>query len=248
MDERGAAAAPSAEMTGGGGGERALGVVVLGRGRLGRFAAEVIESAPDLELLGAFGSADDWSDALSELEPALAFEATVAGRGALHAERCLAAGVRPIVATSGVTAAELQELDRRARELGLGGFVVPNFSLGALLLERCARELAPHFPRAAIVETHRPEKRDAPSGTALHLADVLAAAGLNGTAIHSLRLPGHYAHHELVLAAPGEALTLRHDMHGPAAFAPGILAALRAASTARGVALGLGAAFDLGRR
>lgn len=227
---------------------RPHGVAVIGRGVLGSLAAALVEAAPEFALTGAFDSGDDWPTALASSRPCMAFEATVAGRGYEHALTCLTLGVRPIVGTSGLQPDEIARLDQRARELGLGGFVVPNFSLGAHLLEglavRLALQLMDLSPSAEIIETHRPEKRDAPSGTALHLARALAAAGLPDTPIESRRLPDHYAHHELRFHAPGESLSLRHDMSEPAAFSAGILAALRAAPRTLGIHVGLAAILE----
>lgn len=226
--------------------ETTLRVAVVGaRGRLGSFATELLRRRAGFELVASYGRGDDWPALVSASGAAVALEATVAGRGAAHARALLEAGVRPVVATSGVAREELDELDALARERGLGGVVVPNFSVGIWLLRRAASEAVRHLPRAEIVEEHHETKRDAPSATALDLAHALARvraeAGAHGGPIpvHSLRLPGRYAHHEIVLAGPGEVLRLRHDTSSPEAFGPGILAALRWAATARGMGWGL---------
>lgn len=235
-----------------------LPVAVIGaNGRLGRFACELLRASDEFTLVAAFGREDDWRAALQKSGATLVFEATRAGLGARHATIVLELGLRPLVATSGVTADENDALDRLARERSLGGLVVPNFSLGSVLLQRFAAEAAKHFPVAEILETHHPRKADAPSGTALETARRIALArGVDpssraaadapargevcgGTTIHSLRLPSAYAHQEVVLSSAGETLTLRHDMQGPAAFAPGILAALRHVARCDGVGRGL---------
>jgi len=242
----------------------ALRVAVIGAGgRLGALTVELVRSVPDLELVGAWSSRDDWLRALPTSRAQVALEATRAGLGAEHALALLAAGVRPVVATSGVTPGEGERLDREARRLGLGGLIVPNFSLGALLLQRFAAEAARHFPDAEILELHHERKADAPSGTALETARRMGAARDGGRAqparadeprerggrhagipVHSVRLPGFYAHQEVLFGAAGESLRLCHDMSGPAAFGPGILAALRFAASAVGVARGLEHALD----
>lgn len=235
------------------GAARATVAVIGATGRLGSLARKCVEASPDFELVGAFGSGDDWPAALAAARPALAFEATRAGLGAEHGRQLLELGIRPVIGTSGVAPEESDALDRLARARGLGGLVVPNFSLGALLLQRFAVEAARHFPDVEIVELHHERKTDAPSGTAAETARRVAAARrapatapddargvrVDGVPIHSVRLPGLYAHQEVLFGAAGELLTLRHDMSGPAAFAPGILAALAHARTAVGVARGL---------
>jgi len=237
----------------------ALRVAVVGAGgRLGAFALELLRGAPGFELVGAYDSRDDWPRAIRSSGAQVALEATRAGLGCEHGLALLAAGVRPVIATSGVSPEEGERLDREARRLRLGGLIVPNFSLGSLLLQRFAAEAARHFPDAEIVELHHERKHDAPSGTALETARRMAAerdasraqrerpdeprergGRRDGIAVHSVRLPGLYAHQVVLLGAPGETLELRHDMSGPAAFGPGIRAALAHAATAEGVARGL---------
>jgi 4-hydroxy-tetrahydrodipicolinate reductase len=221
-----------------------LRVAVIGaRGRLGSFACELFRATPGFELVGAFDAGDNWRQALADARVAL--EATRAGLGYEHGLALLEAGVRPVIATSGVSPEESTRLDARARELGLGGIVVPNFSLGSWLLQETAERLARHFPAAEIIELHHDKKQDAPSGTALETARRMAAASAakKDVPIHSVRLPGLYAHQEVLLSGPGEVLLLRHDMLGPAAFGPGLVAACLFAAKATGMARGIGAAL-----
>ena len=128
-------------------------------------------------------------------------------------------GVSCVVGTTGWDPAELGAL---AGEKGLRLFVAPNFSIGAVLMMRFAREAAAHFPRAEIVELHNEAKKDAPSGTAKATA---AAIGGN-VPIHSVRLPGLVAHQEVIFGGEGQLLTLRHDTTGRESFADGVLLAL----------------------
>ena len=224
-------------------GQVPLRIAVIGAsGRLGRAACELFESAAGFELVARYASGDDWPSALARSGALVALEATRAGQGCAHGLAVLAAGVRPVVATSAVTPEQVAELDRSARAAGLGGIVVPNLSLGLLALERALASIAPLFAQAAIVETHHRAKRDAPSGTALHLARVLERAGHPGAPIHALRLDGTYARHEVRFGAPGESLSIEHDVLDPRAFQAGLALAARYAATARGVALGLAAA------
>ncbi|MFO1009891.1 MAG: dihydrodipicolinate reductase C-terminal domain-containing protein [Planctomycetota bacterium] len=219
--------------------------VVGAAGRLGRHACEVLSASAEFELVARIGSRDELETTVRTTRAELALETTRAGLGFEHAARLLRAGVRPLVATSGVSPEQNDELDRLARELGLGGLVVPNFSLGSWLLQRLSVEAARWFEHAEIVELHHEKKRDAPSGTALETARRMKAARAveRDVPIHSVRLPGLYAHQEVLFGARGETLTLRHDMSGPEAFGPGILAGLRYVATAHGVARGLDPVF-----
>jgi 4-hydroxy-tetrahydrodipicolinate reductase len=128
-------------------------------------------------------------------------------------------GVSCVVGTTGWEPGELGTL---AAEKGLRLFVAPNFSTGAVLMMRFAREAAAHFPRAEIVELHNEAKKDAPSGTARATAELIG----DGTEIHSVRLPGLVAHQEVIFGGEGQLLTIRHDTTGRESFADGVLLAL----------------------
>jgi 4-hydroxy-tetrahydrodipicolinate reductase len=122
----------------------------------------------------------------------------------------------------GTTGWDPVELGRLAEEKGLRLFVAPNFSTGAVLMMRFAREAAVHFPRAEIVELHNERKLDAPSGTAKATAELIGGS----TQVHSVRLPGLVAHQEVIFGGEGQLLTIRHDTTGRESFADGVLLAL----------------------
>jgi 4-hydroxy-tetrahydrodipicolinate reductase len=128
-------------------------------------------------------------------------------------------GVSCVVGTTGWDPAPLGEL---AAARGLRLFVAPNFSIGAVLMMRFAREAASYLPRAEIVELHNEAKLDAPSGTARATAELLGG----DVAIHSVRLPGLVAHQEVIFGGEGQLLTIRHDTTGRESFADGVLLAL----------------------
>ena len=135
-------------------------------------------------------------------------------------------GVSCVVGTTGWGPGELGAL---AAEKGLRLFVAPNFSIGAVLMMRFAREAAAHFPRAEIVELHNEAKKDAPSGTAKATADLIGG----DPRIHSVRLPGLVAHQEVIFGGEGQLLTIRHDTTGRESFADGVLLALEKLSSLR---------------
>jgi 4-hydroxy-tetrahydrodipicolinate reductase len=151
---------------------------------------------------------------------------------------CLEVGVPVVVGTTGWDTAPV---DEAARAAGLPVLYAPNFALGAVLMMRFAAEAARVFPRAEIVELHYEGKADAPSGTAKATAERM---GTN-PAIHSVRLPGLVAHQEVILGAPGQTLTIRHDTTSREAFAPGVLLALeRVRDLPPGLTVGLEALLD----
>jgi 4-hydroxy-tetrahydrodipicolinate reductase len=133
--------------------------------------------------------------------------------------RALAAGVPCVVGTSGWDTAEVEDAARAAK---LPVFFAPNFAIGAVLMIRFAEEASRHLDSAEIIELHHQTKLDAPSGT----AKATAARMEGDVPIHSVRLPGLVAHQEVILGAPGETLTIRHDTTSRDAFVPGVLLAL----------------------
>jgi 4-hydroxy-tetrahydrodipicolinate reductase len=133
--------------------------------------------------------------------------------------RALNAGVPCVVGTTGWDTAEVDDAARTAK---LPVFFAPNFAIGAVLMMRFAEEASRHLGSAEIIELHHHTKLDAPSGT----AKATAARMEGDVPIHSVRLPGLVAHQEVILGAPGETLTIRHDTTSRDAFVPGVLLAL----------------------
>lgn len=168
-------------------------------------------------------------------------------------------GIHVVVGTSGFDEARLAETRALFGDGPPNCLVVPNFSVGAVLMMRFAELAAPHFAAAEVVELHHDRKVDAPSGTAVATAgrigaanpaqhrDVVseeAVAGVRGGAVagvpvHSVRLPGLLAHQEVILGNPGEVLTVRHDSTDRVSFMPGVLVAVRNVASLPGVTVGL---------
>jgi 4-hydroxy-tetrahydrodipicolinate reductase len=181
-----------------------------------------------------------------------------------NVEQALSSGLHVVVGTSGFDDQRIEQVQKLvdAAPSGLGVVIAPNFALGAVLLMRFAREAAAYFTSVEIIETHHADKLDAPSGTAVHTAQVIArsrknaataaapdatersldgarGATVDGIPVHSLRLRGAVAHEEVVFGNAGEILTLRHDSLDRAGFMPGVLLAVRAVSSRPGVTVGL---------
>jgi 4-hydroxy-tetrahydrodipicolinate reductase len=158
-----------------------------------------------------------------------------------NATRSLEAGVPCVIGTTGLTDDGLAALDALARKRGLACFVAPNFAIGAVLMMRFAAEAAASMPHAEIIELHHETKLDAPSGTAKATAERMGG----GVPIHSVRLPGLVAHQEVILGAPGQTLSIRHDTTSRDAFVPGVLLALeRLPTLPAGLTVGLDAVLD----
>jgi len=153
----------------------------------------------------------------------------------------LGQGVPAVVGTTGLQPDQLEQIDAAAKARGVAVFVAPNFAIGAVLMMRFAAAAARFMPRAEIIELHQDTKLDAPSGTAKATAGLIG----EGTAIHSVRLPGLVAHQEVLFGAPGQTLSIRHDTMSREAFVPGVLLALaRLETLPPGLTVGLDALLD----
>ena len=258
-----------------------LRVLVSGAGgKMGREVARAVHGAEDMELAGGVDPRFAGND-LGELAGVgplgvkvyaslqEAFGATDAGvvvdfttPGAVYANvmAALEAGKRVVFGTTGLSDSELSAIDRRARELGLGVVHAPNFAIGAVLMMKFASEAARFFESVEIIELHHDQKKDAPSGTAVKTAELIAQARrgkrregaeevelfpgargalVHGVRVHSLRLQGLVAHQEVVLGLPGQTLTIRHDSTDRVSFMPGVLLALRKVGSITGLVYGL---------
>jgi len=204
-----------------------------------RYAGGIARTAEPAERV--YASVDDL---LAQCKPDVLLDFTTHPASVDISMAALARGVRPVVGASGWSTDETTVLARMAQERGIGAMIVPNFSTGAALMMRYARDAARYFQSAEIVEMHRQQKKDKPSGTALQTAALIARAGAATPQIHSVRLPGLVAHQEVLFGGPGELLTIRHDSLSRESFVPGILASLRAVMQLRGLTVGLDAILE----
>jgi 4-hydroxy-tetrahydrodipicolinate reductase len=169
-----------------------------------------------------------------------------------------------VVGTTGLTDDDLDEL--RSLFTTSNCLVAPNFAIGAVVMMRLAELAAPWFSSVEVIELHHDAKIDAPSGTSLLLARRLAAAatereadattdrvleGARGAVgpgdipIHSVRLRGMVAHHEVLFGTTGQSLTIRHDSYDRSSFMPGVLLAVKAVGDRPGLTVGLDSLLDL---
>jgi 4-hydroxy-tetrahydrodipicolinate reductase len=191
-------------------------------GRMGETVCEAVERADDMALVGRadplLGVA--LTDVLGDADVVVDFSTPDAA--VENARACVEAGVHCVVGTTGADFSELE---------GAGSanlFVAPNFAIGAVLMMQFAQEAAQHMSECEIIELHHDRKLDAPSGTAARTADLVRDAGGNvHEPIHSVRLPGLVAHHEVIFGGLGQTLTIRHDSLARESFMPGVLLAVR---------------------
>lgn len=234
-------------------------VAVLGaRGRMGSVTCEAVAADPELELVARV----DASESLEEVVDAgadVAVDFTVPSSVKGNVSWLLSHGVHAVVGTTGLSDDDLAELDAQTGPANL--FVAPNFAIGAVLMMQLAAQAARHLPHVEIIESHHDRKLDAPSGTALRSARLIAEArdaapeppagdrdgdrdpsrGLlvDGVPVHSVRLPGYVASQEVILGGPGQTLTIRHDSLDRTSFMPGVLLAVKAVGSRPGTTVGL---------
>jgi 4-hydroxy-tetrahydrodipicolinate reductase len=217
-------------------------------GRMGRLTRDAIREAPDLDYAGGFaresvpqeGVFDDLEELLRERKPEVLVDFTVRPVTQRAARLALESGVSPIVGSSEWNESERSDLRAQAEKAGIGAMLVPNFAVGAVLMMRFAEQAAQFFPTIEIVEAHRHDKRDKPSGTAAATAArIREHAGPSDVPIHSVRLRGAVSHQEVLCGNTGELLTIRHDSLSELSFAQGILLAIRNVRNLRGLYVGL---------
>ncbi|MRS13052.1 MAG: 4-hydroxy-tetrahydrodipicolinate reductase [Actinobacteria bacterium] len=243
-------------------------------GRMGREVVRAVLAEDDLELVAAVdpvhaGEAlgegsdltvgDDLASAITETTPDVMVDFTHPGAVAGNIRIALAAGVDCVIGTTGIPADTLDALASDAPD-GTCLFVAPNFAIGAVLMMRFAAEAARFLPHVEVIELHHDRKADAPSGTALRTASLIADARasvppapgretevaegargalVDGVTVHSVRLPGLVAHQEVLFGGQGQTLSLRHDSIDRTSFMPGVVLAVRSVGGRSGLIVGL---------
>ena len=178
-----------------------------------------------------------------------------------HTRGAIAYGVHPVIGTTGLSPEQLADLATFAEKASVGGAVIPNFSVGMVLLQQAAAAAARFYDFAELTELHHNRKADAPSGTCIKTAELMEELGKSfnpqqveehetlagcrggerssGLRLHSIRLPGLVAHQEVMFGAPGETYTLRHDTIDRSAYMPGVLLSVRKVRQLQGLVYGL---------
>jgi len=197
---------------------------------------------------------------LERLRPRVVIDFTNAEWTPVVAKAALGCGASLVIGTTGHSEAFLNELAAECRAKGLGAVVAPNFAIGAVIMVHLAKIASKYFDYAEISEMHQEKKVDAPSGTAVLAAREMAAARgrpfehalpqkeplaggrgalYQGVAIHSQRMPGFVAHHEIAFGGLGQTLRIRHDSTGRDSFIPGVLLATHEVVNRRELVFGL---------
>src|ERR1700761_7414107 len=244
-------------------------VGVLGaRGRMGQQVCKAVDAAPDLELV-AMVDVGDWLFSVADAGAQVLIDFTHPDVVMDNLRFAVDQGIHAVVGTTGFTQARLDMLRTWLADTPeLGIVVAPNFGIGAVLSMMFAQRAARFYDSAEVIELHHPNKADAPSGTAIRTAQLIAAAraeagladapdatsqtldgargaDVDGVRVHALRIAGLVAHQEILFGTEGETLTIRHDSLERSSFVPGVLLAVRRVKDRPGLTIGLEPLLDL---
>ncbi|GIP53423.1 4-hydroxy-tetrahydrodipicolinate reductase [Paenibacillus vini] len=235
---------------------------------MGKEVIKMVLEDPELLLVAAIGQSDEGVDAASivglpacgvrmttdlelalvESKPQVLVDFTTPASAYDNTALAVKHGVAPVVGTTGFTPEQIELLDKQCKDKGIGGLIAPNFSIGAILMMKFAAQAAKYFPHLEIIEYHGDQKLDAPSGTAVKTAELIAmnreelrqgnpkeeetiegsrGGYYNGFRIHSVRLPGVFAQQEVIFGGFGQTLKIRHDSYDRAGYMPGVNLAVK---------------------
>jgi len=221
-------------------------VIVNGaQGKMGRLACETINNHPAFQLVAELGRGDNLQQSIIDTQAQIVVELTRADCVYENSLIIINNKAHPVIGASGLLPPQVEHLQTLSAEKKWGGIIVPNFSIGAILMMHFAAIAARFLPEVEIVEAHHQQKLDAPSGTAMKTAEMIDAArrdkknalplkaliaGARGAHhcnvnIHSLRLPGILAQQQVIFGSLGETLTLTHNSIDRSSFMPGLLLA-----------------------
>lgn len=238
-------------------------VGVLGaRGRVGSVMAQAVRDAEDLELVAEVDHDDDLQ-VLVDNGAEVVIDFTVPDAVMGNLEFCVTHGIHAVVGTTGFTAERVEKVRSWCEaNPATGVLIAPNFAVSAVLTMAFARQAARFFDSAEVVEFHHPNKLDAPSGTAVHTAEGIAAArreagmppapdatvqaldgargaDVDGVPVHAVRMQGMNAHEEVIFGSQGQTLTIRQDSYDRTSFVPGVLLGVREVAAHPGLTVGL---------
>lgn len=241
-------------------------VAVCGaNGKMGQEVVKAVTSAEDMKLVAKIdivnGEYDSIESAHNNVSIDVLVDFTQPKSIYENAKYCLNNNINIVVGTTGLSDEQLKELESLSNQNETACFVAPNFSTGAVLMMMFAKTAAKYFDNAEIIELHHNQKKDAPSGTAVKTAAMMAennenfatnncaetetiegARGANSYKnihIHSVRMPGYMASQEVLFGANGQILSIRHDSTNRECYMPGVLLSIRYVMDKGGFVYGL---------
>lgn len=227
-------------------------------GKMGQEVVKALQNQSELQLIGQLGQQDNLGAAIQKLQPDIVIDFTIASVAYENALAIIDANVHPVIGTTGFLPEQIKQLQKKCAQQELGGIIAPNFSIGAVLTMKFARDAAHYFPHVEIIELHHDGKEDAPSGTAIKTAEMIAetrtpiatkklretlpgsrGATHHGIPIHAIRLPGLVAVEEVIFGGKSETLSIRHNSIHREAFMPGVILACQKVLTLKQLVYGL---------
>lgn len=241
----------------------AIKVGVLGaKGRVGSAVIAGVKATEDIELVAEIDQ-DDSLSLLTEKGAEVIVDFTTPSAVMSNLEFCIKHGIHCVVGTTGFDDERYEQVRQwlQANE-NVGVLIAPNFAISAVLTMAFARQAAPFFESAEVVEYHHPHKLDAPSGTAIKTAQGIAqarreagmdpvpdateqsldgarGAGIDGVKVHAVRMTGMVAHEEVIFGTQDQSLVIRQDSYGRDSFVPGVLTGVRQVAEHPGLTVGL---------
>ena len=214
---------------------------------MGQESVKAITEDPDLDLVAQTDLGDNLSETIKKTRAQVVVDFTTAAVVMENAATIIESGARPVIGTSGLLPEQISRLQELCKKNNNGGLIAPNFAVGAVLMMKYAQDAAKYFPNVEVIELHHALKADAPSGTAIKTANLLAesrksvpkkidekeilpgarGAELQDIRIHSVRLPGMVAHQEVIFGGKSQTLKIRHDSIHRDSFMPGVCLACK---------------------
>ncbi|MBI1300053.1 MAG: hypothetical protein GC137_00205 [Alphaproteobacteria bacterium] len=198
-------------------------IVIIGAsGKMGKIAEEALAASENFNIVGRVGRQDDLAAVLEETKPDVALELTDHASVLENSQTIIAHGVRPVIGASGLKQDDIKQLAKECKAQGIGGAVVPNFSIASAIANSMVGRLSQYFDDISIVEFHHAAKKDKPSGTARYVAEI---SGIPETEIASIRFDGYLAKQQVYISGVGERLVIDHESFNRDSFKKGILIA-----------------------
>lgn len=229
-------------------------VAVCGsNGKMGQEVVKAVTNSEDMSLVAQIdiynGQFSTIKDAKNSVDIDVLIDFTQPASIYENALYCLNNDIKIVIGTTGLSDSQINELKILSNQTGTACLIAPNFSTGAVLLMKFAKMASKYFDNAEIIELHHNQKKDAPSGTAIKTAQLMAEANedftkgncaeketiegsrggvsYNNIHIHSVRMPGYIASQEVLFGANGQVMTLRHDSMNRECYMNGVLLATR---------------------
>jgi 4-hydroxy-tetrahydrodipicolinate reductase len=235
---------------------------------MGQQVCTAVDGADDLDLV-AMVDAGDWLFSVADADSQVLVDFTHPDVVMDNIRFAIDQGIHAVVGTTGFTPERLDTIRTwLADSPATGVLVAPNFGIGAVLSMKFAQIAARYYDSAEVIEWHHPGKADAPSGTSIRTAELIAesrseagldaspdattqardgarGADVDGVRVHALRIAGMVAHQEVLFGGAGETLMIRHDALDRISFMPGVLLAIRGIAARPGLTVGLEGLLDL---